>query len=362
MIFSLKCFIFKWRINGKMKNKERPLVGSIKHTEGKYGGFSFGGCQPDGVKVHNPLRRGIEFPNGAKSALLLTFDVEGNYGNGKGSEDREIANYERICNRLKERGITATFNIVGKMVEDRGSEFVRSMLESGSEIAPHGYVHDLNKRHGGDRVYAGDYGPAENKWQIDDGIRALETNISGRVNGYRIPYGHFNEYSYDAIENAGLQWTSHVGIDDLIHPDQGYGTQPFQIGLGDKIYELVEIPLDSQTFDWAIWMADEKTDKSFVEAVQAYCLSRNIPFTRTPQCGLAIWRHRIFEAIENQSVFTLLCHPINLAVENADWGDALEQFLFPVIDLLGELNRAKKAWVGTCAQMAEFYGKTKAAP
>ena len=73
-----------------MKNEKHSLVGNIKHASGKYGGFSFGGCQPDGVKVHNPMGKGIEFPNGAKSALLLTFDVEGNYGNGTGSEDLPV--------------------------------------------------------------------------------------------------------------------------------------------------------------------------------------------------------------------------------------------------------------------------------
>jgi hypothetical protein len=67
----------------------------------------------------------------------------------------------------------------------------------------------------------------------------------------------------------------------------------------------------------------------------------------------------MFEAIENHSVFTLLCHPINLAVKNAAWRDPLEQFLFPAIDLLGELNHSKKAWVCTCAQMAEFYRKVE---
>ncbi len=83
-----------------MKNEERSLIENDKHVSGKYGGFSFGGHQPDGVKVYNPLKKGIAFPNGAKAALLLTFDVEGNYGNGIGNVDLEIANYDRICRRL----------------------------------------------------------------------------------------------------------------------------------------------------------------------------------------------------------------------------------------------------------------------
>ena len=79
-----------------MKNEERTLLENIKHTSGIYGGFSFGGQQPDGVQVYHPLKKGIIFPNGAKAALLLTFDVEGNYGNGIGNIDLEIANYDRI--------------------------------------------------------------------------------------------------------------------------------------------------------------------------------------------------------------------------------------------------------------------------
>ena len=67
----------------------------------------------------------------------------------------------------------------------------------------------------------------------------------------------------------------------------------------------------------------------------------------------------MFEAIENQSVFTLLCHPINLAVKSEASRNPLEQFLFPAIDLLGELNHTKKVWVCTCAQMAEFYRKVE---
>jgi peptidoglycan/xylan/chitin deacetylase (PgdA/CDA1 family) len=338
-----------------MNSEERPLIENTKHAAGKYGGFSFGGCQPDGVTVHNPLKKGIEFPNGATSALLLTFDVEGNYGNGTGSQELEIANYERICTRLKANGIPATFNVVGKMIEDHGPRFVHHMIDSGSEFVPHGYVHDLNKRHGGDRVYAGHYGPVENRMQINDGIRAVKEKVSGPVKGFRLPYGHFNEYSYDAIEAAGVEWTSHVGIDDLNHPNNGYGTQPFQFGLGDKTYNIVEIPLDSQTYDWSIWIADETSNKSFVDAVRAYCRSRNIPFVRTPEGAVTVWRQRMLEAIENQSVFTLLCHPINLVVSNDAWGNPLEQFLFPVIDLLGELNRTNQAWVCNCGQMAKFY-------
>ena len=103
------------RVRRKMKNEKHSLVGNIKHASGKYGGFSFGGCQPDAVKVHNPMGKGIEFPNGAKSPLLLTFDVEGNYGNGTGSEDlpvldEDVGPFWLTSTRIQKR-ISATSSI-----------------------------------------------------------------------------------------------------------------------------------------------------------------------------------------------------------------------------------------------------------
>ena len=338
-----------------MNPQEQSLVGNVKHAEGKYGGFSFGGQEPEGVTVCNPLPAGTVFPNGARAAILLTFDVEGNYGNGVGDVEREVANYQRICNRLSENQISATFNVVGRMAEDYGPEFVEWMVDSGCEVASHGYVHDMNKRYGGNRVYAGHYGPRENLEQIRDGIEALNKIRPDVVRGARLPYGHFNEYTYEAMEQYGLAWSSLVGIDDFNNPGQGFGNDPFQMKLGDRIYPIVEIPMDSQTFDWPIWIADEKANRTFVQAVRNYCELRNIPFERTPRGAVRIWRQRVLDTIERQTVFTLCCHPINLTVKGRDWSDPVTEFIFPIIDLLGCFQREGKAWICTCNQLAQLY-------
>ena len=70
--------------SGRPASGERSLVEREKHSGGRFGGFCFGGQSPDGVKVVAPLPAGTVFPNGARAALLLTFDVEGTYGNGTG--------------------------------------------------------------------------------------------------------------------------------------------------------------------------------------------------------------------------------------------------------------------------------------
>ncbi len=94
--------------------QERSLVEGTKHAQGRYGGFTFGGQTPDGVVVHAPLAKGTVFPNGAAAAVLLTFDVEGTYGNAVGDLEAEVRNYSSICRALAENRVPATFNVVGQ--------------------------------------------------------------------------------------------------------------------------------------------------------------------------------------------------------------------------------------------------------
>ncbi len=286
---------------------------------------------------------------------MLTFDVEGDYGNGIGDVELEISNYSRICARLADKQIPATFNVLGQMAQEKGPGFVQRMIDAGCEVSTHGYVHDLNKRHAGEKVYAGHYGLAENLQQIRDGVEAINKIKPGIVRGVRIPYGHFNEYTYEAIQKLGLAWASHVGIDDYLTPGQGFGGAPFQMKLGEKAFPIVEIPMDTQTYDWPIWIANEQANAPFVEAVRRYCELEELPFERTPAGGVAIWRRRMSQAVEHRRVFTLLCHPTNLAVRSARWTDPLAEFLFPVIDELAELQRRGRAWICTCSQLADYY-------
>ncbi len=331
------------------------LLKRISGVKGQYGGHCFGGTQPLGITYRNQMPCGLSFPNGAKGALLLTFDVEGNYGNGTGDTQEEVANYRRICDRLRENGIQATFNVVGKMIEGYGHEFVEQMFAADCEVATHGYVHDLNKRHGGEHPYASQYGFKENLEQIRDGIEVIHRIRPNTVRGVRIPYGIFNEYVYDAIEELGLAWSSIAGGGGFPGSGPGLSNMPFQMQLGEKLYPSVEIPMDSQTFDWAIFIADEKSNPAFVESVRAYCLARDIPFNRSPGGAAEIWEKRMLDTLEQESCFTFICHPINLTIKDARWKDAVDEFLLRVIDKLGVLHREKKAWVCTCNQMAEFY-------
>jgi len=335
-----------------MDNSRKDLTADALPRNARFGGSSFFGMDPVGARAVRPLPLPAVFPNGARAAALLTFDCEGTYGNGAGDMDLEVRNYFRICDRLEALGLKATFNIVGRMAEEQGPDFVKRIHAAGAEVAAHGYTHEMT--HVGPAPYHGHYGPRENVESLRRGRDCLQRIIDAPVRGVRVPYGHFNEHTYAAIESLGLDWTSNMAIEDLLDPAQGFGPAPFTPALGDREYRFVEIPVDCQTFDWAIWIADE-ANPSFVERVRKYADARGIALLRAPSGAAAIWKERIRQTIGARSVFTFLCHPINLAVSSHRWGDPVEEFLFPVFDDLGRRQDAGELWVPTCGEMADFY-------
>jgi len=336
------------------RDPSQDLTETASPRVGRFGGSSFFGSNPVGARAVDPLPMPRVFPNGATAAGILTFDVEGRYGNSAEDMDQEIRNYDRIGPRMAELGIKGTFNIVGQMARDRGPAFVRTLDECGCEIASHGFYHELQLGEKDPYSYHGHYGLAENLESLSRSIEVLSGMTGKPIAGVRLPYAHLNEYSYEAIERLGLSWASNFGIDDMLDPSQGFGPAPFRPALGERVFDFVEIPLDTQTYDWAIWIADEN-NPSFIERVRRYAASKQVDLNRTPAGAVEIWRARIRDAMERSSCMTLLCHPINLTARSDRWGDAVDEFLFPIFEELAALQKDKRVWVPLCREMAEFY-------
>jgi len=323
--------------------------------EGVVGGSTIGGGPIAGFEQVDPLRPGAVFPNGARSAILFTYDVEGCYGNGTGSEAEEIANYFTLTAAHARHGVKATYNVVGKMAEDHGGDFVAAMMDSGAEVATHGYLHDMQGIPG--RVYHGHYGRDAVKRDIEMGVRALEKIPGLTVNGCRLPYGHFNNYCYDLFEEFGFRWTSNTGILDIDNYEDGprFCSNPSRVRVAGKLYPLVEIPLDGTTYDWAILVADED-NPDYVASVHAFVRQRGLAgFTRTPEGAAMIWKELIRTAVEKEIVFTLLCHPINLTVDKGWAASALEDFLIEVVRHAAALQEAGTIWCPNCSELADYY-------
>lgn len=164
------------------------------------------------------------WPAGHRAALVLSFDVDGEYGviNRYGEDDwywRSQAQYDleagvwRVLEILADFDLQATFCWVGRCADDR-PDAVQAAHDAGHESATHGWDH---------RYYR-DMSLDE---QVDDLKRTRETigDITGdEPVGHKSPSWRFNEDTLKALQQLGFQWNMDYAARDLPflqQPDTG---------------------------------------------------------------------------------------------------------------------------------------------
>src|SRR5579884_2315201 len=133
---------------------------------------------------HQPV-----FPGGARCAACLTFDFDAESGwlsrdpsvkdrpgvISQGVYGAKVA-VPRILELLDAEQLRATFFIPGWVAEahPRPSEAIR---DAGHEIGHHGYLHERNQPDNAERE----------RWNFENGLRALQEVLGVRPLGYRSP-------------------------------------------------------------------------------------------------------------------------------------------------------------------------------
>jgi polysaccharide deacetylase family protein (PEP-CTERM system associated) len=115
---------------------------------------------------------------------------------------RVEANVERILSLLESQGARATFFTLGWIAE-RYPHLVRRIVESGHELASHGFAHQRATDQDADSFLA-DIGRAK---------RTLEDIAGVPVRGYRAPsfsIGATNPWAFDCIGRAGYRYSSSI--------------------------------------------------------------------------------------------------------------------------------------------------------
>lgn len=149
-------------------------------------------------------------------AFSLTIDVE-NYSDDQ-SSDRYTTAISPLISALKERGIPATFFIVGEIAENWSNE-IRALKEGGHEIGLHGYSHRLLNELGPDRF----------KEELAHGMGLLTEILGEPPKGFRAPYFSITPdtpWAPDAIAAAGFAYSSSVL--PAINPQAGLPNAPRQ--------------------------------------------------------------------------------------------------------------------------------------
>lgn len=187
--------------------------------------------------IENP----IKWPNGARCAVAITFDVDTDsilhldhpdHADTKISTNSwlkydEIA-IPRILNMYKKYGIKQTFFIPAWCVE-RYPGYVEAILKDGHEIAHHGYLHEHpNELSKEDELY----------W-LQRSIDVIQKYTGKKPRGWRAPWWNFSKYSVGLLAENGLIYDSSLMADDV----------PYVLKGQDK-NEVIELPTHWAMDDW----------------------------------------------------------------------------------------------------------------
>ena len=183
---------------------------------------------------------GIEWPNGARCAVSITFDVDADSllflddpeGGHRHVGFQSWLRYDEVAVpailRMYERlGLKQTFFFPGWCLE-RYPDLGTAVAEGGHEVAAHGYLHEL----------AHTLEPALERELMHRTLAICESVTGTRPSGWRGPRYTFSDRTADLIAEAGLSYHSGLmghHLPHLVKTDRG---------------SFIELPVDRASDDW----------------------------------------------------------------------------------------------------------------
>jgi len=268
------------------------------------------------------------WPNGAKSAMFIGFDVDAEtawIGNNPSNVDRMVTTshggYDarvgiaKILELMAELDLKGTFFTPGWTALAHPAQ-CEAMVAGGHEIGHHGYLHKLPDRTKLDEAFE----------EIDRGFDALKSALGIRPVGYRAPSGENFPELLAYLKKAGIRYSSSFR-DDIL---------PYRHAGPDGAVGPVEIPVNFAFDDWNFGMSSRTSSRPL--------------FGRDPV--LQLWKDE-FEATHAWGgVTTLVLHP-QVSGRPMRW-HILRDFLKHVIDK-GDV------WIATGAEITDHYETLEAA-
>lgn len=186
------------------------------------------------------------WPNGARSALFIGFDVDGEtawIGNNPANADRLVTvshggydgrvGIERVLALLADLALKATFFTPGWTALAHRAQ-CEAIVAAGHEIGHHGYLHRRPDR--------ADLAAA--KAEIDRGLEALDQALGVRPIGYRAPSGENFPELLAYLADSGFAYSSSFRDD----------VRPYRHRLQDGRPGPIEIPVNFAFDDWNFGM------------------------------------------------------------------------------------------------------------
>lgn len=220
------------------------------------------------------------WPNGARVAVLLSFDVDNETVNlrfgqptiGELSQGQYGARQglRRVVQLLDRHGIPATFFIpaVSLRLAPEMADVIRAAGHH--EFAVHGWIHEMNTSL--DRE--------TERRLVQQAMTELETLTGDRPVGYRAPSWNFSANTLGILRELGFLYDSSLMADD----------DPYEIDSGGQPTGIVELPVE--------WILDEAPLVN----------PRGNAYT-TPRDLAQVWIDEFDVAYEERGMFVLTTHP-----------------------------------------------------
>ena len=179
----------------------------------------------------------VKWPNGARCAVMLSFDVDAEtiWANGnsgfEGGENfiRSLSlgqygprrSVPRILDLLAKYQLPATFFVPG-WVAEHYPETIRKIAENKHELGHHGYMHE--------RFFEKS---VDEQKEIIERSQAIFKQLTGQAaRGYRTPSGDWSDATPALLQEMGFQYSSSMRGDD----------RPYRTMIDGKETDLIEIP------------------------------------------------------------------------------------------------------------------------
>lgn len=261
---------------------------------------------------------GVVWPNGARTAVSLTFDVDaesiwlgrdpknarrpGVLSQGKYSPDVAVP---AILDLLAHEQIPATFFVPG-LDADAHPETVRTIHRAGHEVAHHGYEHV--RADPGDR--------AAEEASLLRGIASLERLTGERPVGFRSPSWDLSPHTLELLQREAFRYSSNLM--DAVHPYVHPGTR------------IVELPVQ--------WMLD---DAPFF----LFGLGENQRPIMPASHALEVWKEEFAGLYEWGAPCVLTFHPQLIGRPSR---------LRALADLIAFIKAFEGVWFATCRDIADL--------
>lgn len=186
-------------------------------------------------------RQKIEWPNGAKCAAAITFDMDADslihvarptdghdrlYPISMGQYGPKVA-LPRILETYRKFGLKQSFFVPGWCLEQY-PETIEEILKDGHEIGHHGYIHEDPTTHSS----------AEQRYWFERALDCHQRVAGKKPIGYRAPVYNMNQAVIDLLIEHDFQYDSSLMGDDL----------PYLLNTSKG--SLVELPVHWGTDDW----------------------------------------------------------------------------------------------------------------